>query len=111
MVKPVPDGYHTVTPYLIVEGASKLIDFAKQAFGAEETVRMPGPGGTIGHAEIRIGDSFVMLSDGAPTIRRACQTSSSTSTTATLHIRRRSRPGASPSASRLTSSSATVPAA
>ena len=66
MVKPVPDGYHTVTPYLIVEGASKLIDFAKQAFGAEETVRMPGPGGTIGHAEIRIGDSFVMLSDAGP---------------------------------------------
>jgi len=63
-IKPIPDGYHTVTPYLIVNGASGLIDFAKGAFGAEEMFRMPGPDGTIGHAEMRIGDSVVMLADG-----------------------------------------------
>ena len=62
-VKPIPDGYHAVTPYLIVEGASQLIDFTREAFGAEETFRMPGPGGVIMHAEIRIGDSMVMLAD------------------------------------------------
>jgi uncharacterized glyoxalase superfamily protein PhnB len=65
-VKPIPDGYHTVTPYLIVEGAAGLIDFAKQLFGAEELFRMPGPDGTVGHAEMRIGDSVVMLADAGP---------------------------------------------
>jgi uncharacterized glyoxalase superfamily protein PhnB len=65
-VKPIPDGYNTVTPYLIVEGASKLIDFARQVFGAEEMFRMPGPDGKIGHAEMRIGDSVVMLGDAGP---------------------------------------------
>jgi PhnB protein len=64
-VKPVPDGYHSVTPYLIVRGASQLIDFAKEVFGAEETFRMPRPSGVIMHAEIRIGDSMVMLSDAS----------------------------------------------
>jgi PhnB protein len=62
-VKPIGDGYHSVTPYLVVEGAEKLLTFVKLAFGAEETVRMPGPGGSIGHAEVRIGDSTVMLAD------------------------------------------------
>ena len=62
-VKPIPDGYHSVTPYLVVEGANALIDFAKQAFDAVETYRMPGPGGAVMHAEIRIGDSMVMLAD------------------------------------------------
>ena len=62
-VKPIPDGYHSVTPYLVVEGANALIDFAKQALDAEETFRMPGPGGVIMHAELRIGDSMVMLAD------------------------------------------------
>ena len=66
MVKPIPDGYHSVTPYLIVDGAAKLIDFTKQALGAEETFRMPGPGGQIMHAEVRIGDSMLMLSDASP---------------------------------------------
>lgn len=66
MVKPIPDGYHSVTPYLVVDGAAKLIDFAKQAFGAEEMFRMPAPQDTIGHAEIRIGDSVVMLADAGP---------------------------------------------
>jgi uncharacterized glyoxalase superfamily protein PhnB len=62
-VKPVPDGYHTVTPYLTVEAAARLIEFLKQAFDAVETERMTRPDGTIGHAEVRIGDSVVMLSD------------------------------------------------
>ena len=61
-VKPIPDGYHTVTPYLIVKGAAQLIDFLKEAFGAQETFRMPGPEGIM-HAEVRIGDSAVMMSD------------------------------------------------
>lgn len=65
-VKPIPDGYHSVTPYLVIEGASKVIDFARQAFGAEETFRMDGPGGAIMHAEMRIGDSVVMLGDASP---------------------------------------------
>jgi len=62
-VQPIPDGYHTVTPYLVLEGAAKFIDFAKQAFGAEETFRMAGPDGKIGHAELKIGDSMIMLGD------------------------------------------------
>jgi PhnB protein len=67
-VKPIPDGYHSVTPYLIVQGAAKAIPFYKKAFGASETHRMPGPDGKIGHAEIRIGDSPVMLADEFPEI-------------------------------------------
>jgi PhnB protein len=62
-VKPIPDGYHTVTPYLIVPDAAQLIDFLKQAFDAQESVRMASPDGRIAHAEVRIGDSVVMLSD------------------------------------------------
>jgi len=65
-VKAKPDGYHSITPYLIVRGGAAAIDYYKAAFGAQETVRMPGPGGTIGHAEIRIGDSVVMLADEPP---------------------------------------------
>ncbi len=62
-VKPVPEGYHSVTPYLIVDGAAAAIEFYKKAFGAIEMVRMPAPGGRVGHAEIKIGDSHVMLAD------------------------------------------------
>ena len=62
-VKPIPEGYHSVTPYLIVNGSARLIDFMKQGFGAEEIFRMDSPQG-IGHAEVRLGDSIVMLSDG-----------------------------------------------
>ena len=65
-VKPVPDGYHTVTPYLIVNGASAAIEFYKKAFGAEELFRMPMPGGRVGHAEMKIGDSRIMLADEFP---------------------------------------------
>ncbi len=62
-VKPVPDGYHTVTPYLVVQGVAQLIDFMKQAFAAEEIRRMTRPDGSIGHAEVKIGDSRVMLGE------------------------------------------------
>lgn len=65
-VKPIPDGYPTVTPYLCVAGASDAIEFYKNVLGATERMRMPGPDGTIGHAEIQIGDSVVMLSDEFP---------------------------------------------
>jgi PhnB protein len=64
--KPIPEGYHTLTPYLAVDNATEAIEFYKHAFGAKERMRMPGPEGTIGHAEIEIGDSLVMLSDPFP---------------------------------------------
>lgn len=65
-VKPIPDGYHTVTPYLIVQGVAKLIDFLKQAFEAEEIHRTTRPDGTIMHAVVRIGDSVVMMGEFKP---------------------------------------------
>ena len=65
-VNPIPDGYRTVTPYLIVRGVAKAIDFYSKAFGAKEVVRMPGPDGGIAHAEIKIGDSMVMMADENP---------------------------------------------
>jgi PhnB protein len=65
-VKPIPDGYHSVTPYLIIKGASDAIEFYKKAFGATELFRMPAPGGKVGHAEIKIGDSPIMLADENP---------------------------------------------
>jgi PhnB protein len=64
--KPIPEGYHSVTPYLAVEDAAQAIDYYKKAFGAKERVRMDAPGGKIGHAELEIGDSVVMLSDPFP---------------------------------------------
>jgi PhnB protein len=66
--KPVPDGYHTATPYLIVNGAAQAIEFYKKAFGATELMRMAQPGGKIGHAEIKIGDSPIMLADESPDV-------------------------------------------
>lgn len=65
-VKAIPDGYYTLTPNLTVRQASKAIDFYKKAFGAEEIVRMPGPGGSIMHAELQIGNSRFMLADEMP---------------------------------------------
>jgi PhnB protein len=65
-VKPIPDGYHSVTPYLIISGAGAAIEFYKRAFGATELLRMPGPGGKVMHAEIKIGDSPIMLADEMP---------------------------------------------
>ena len=65
-VKPIPDGYHTATPYLITQGAAAAIDFYKKVFGATEIMRMAQPDGKIGHAEMRIGDSVIMLADEVP---------------------------------------------
>ena len=65
-VKPIPEGYHSVTPYLIIKNAAAAIEFYKKAFGAMELFRMDQPNGKIGHAEIKIGDSPIMLSDEFP---------------------------------------------
>ena len=64
--KAIPDGYTTATPYLIVKGAADAIDFYKRAFGATEMLRMADPQGRVGHAEIKIGDSVIMLADEHP---------------------------------------------
>jgi PhnB protein len=65
-VSPIPPGYHTVTPYLCIKGAARAIEFYKKAFGATELCRLEAPGGMVGHAEVKIGDSPVMLSDEFP---------------------------------------------
>ena len=65
-VKPIPEGYHSVTPYLCVEGAADAIEFYKKALGATEVLRMGSPDGKVGHAEVQIGDSRVMLADEFP---------------------------------------------
>jgi PhnB protein len=64
--KPIPEGYHTLSPYLAVDDAAQAIEYYKKAFGAKERMRMEAPGGKIGHAELEIGDSMVMLSDPFP---------------------------------------------
>jgi len=64
--KPIPDGYHSVTPYLIARNATQAIEFYKRAFGAQELGKLPMPDGKIGHAELRIGNSIVMLADEFP---------------------------------------------
>ncbi len=65
-VSPIPAGYHSVTPYLLIRGASEAISFYQKAFGAVEVMRLQGPDGRIGHAEIQIGDSRVMIADEHP---------------------------------------------
>jgi PhnB protein len=65
-VQPIPEGYHSLNPYLSVDDAKQAIEYYKQAFGATERVLMPGPDGKIGHAELEIGDSVVMLADQMP---------------------------------------------
>ncbi|HEX8740984.1 MAG TPA: VOC family protein [Casimicrobiaceae bacterium] len=69
MVQPIPAGYHTVTPYLMVRGAARAIDFYRNAFGASEVMRFDEPNGRVAHAEIRIGDSHVMLADESDAYR------------------------------------------
>ena len=64
----IPQGYNAITPYLIIKGAAQAIDYYKKVFGAIETVRMPGPDGKIGHAELKIGDSHIMLADENPSM-------------------------------------------
>jgi len=66
MTKPIPEGYHSVTPTLTVRGAANAIEFYKKAFGAQEVNRFPAPDGSIMHAEIKIGDSRIMLNDESP---------------------------------------------
>ena len=63
-VSPFPEGYHRITPYLVVDGAAKAIEFYTKHFGAEEFVRMPGPEGKVMHAEMKVGDAVFMLADG-----------------------------------------------
>ena len=65
-VKPIPDNYPRVTAYLAIDGAGDAIEFYKKIFGAQERFRMPGPDGRIGHAEIQIGDSVIMMADASP---------------------------------------------
>jgi PhnB protein len=64
--KAIPAGFHTVTPHLVIRNAGRAIDFYKEAFGAKELFRMPGPDGKIMHAEVKIGDSILMIGDEAP---------------------------------------------
>src|SRR4051794_38562718 len=64
--KPIPDGYPQVIPYLIVDGAAQAIEWYATVFGTTERIRMPGPGATVGHAELQLGESVIMLADAFP---------------------------------------------
>jgi PhnB protein len=87
MPNPVPDGYHTVTPYLICRNAARAISFYEKAFGAKLLYRLPGPNGTIGHAELEVGDSRVMLADESPDgAWRSPQTVGGTPVTMVLYV-------------------------
>src|ERR687895_304237 len=85
MVKPIPEGYPRVTPYLIVDGAAAAIDFYKSVLGASERMRMGGPGEKVGHAELEIGDSVIMLADEHPEMD-ALGPKSVGGTPVTLHV-------------------------
>ena len=86
-VKPVPDGYHTVTPHLVIRGAAAALEFYKKAFGAEEVCRMPMPDGkTLMHAEIKIGDSHLFLCDECPGMNRSPQSLGGCCTTINLYV-------------------------
>src|SRR5688572_22768566 len=69
MVKAIPEGYHSVTPYLFCKGAAAAIEYYKKAFGAIEIMRHPMPDGQLGHAEIKVGDSVIMLADEFPDMK------------------------------------------
>jgi PhnB protein len=85
MAKPIPDDYPRVTPYLVVDGAADAIEFYKSILGATERMRMPGPDGRIGHAELQIGDSMIMLADENPDMGVRGPTSIG-GTPVTLHV-------------------------
>jgi PhnB protein len=88
MAKPIPDGYHTVTPYLSIHDAAKAIEFYKRAFDATELHRMAGSHGKITHAEIKIGDSVIMLADEMPGSEcRSPQALGGTSTSIFLYVK------------------------
>ena len=84
--KPIPQGFHTVTPSLVVRGAAEAIEFYKKALGAEELVRMPSPDGKIMHAELKIGDSIIFISDEFPNMGVSKAPQSLGGTTGTLHL-------------------------
>ena len=88
-----PTGYHSVTPAIVVRGAADAIEFYKRAFGAEELSRMPGPDGTIVHAEIKIGDSIVMARRREPAIRKKLTAQPQGQSRLTSHLRGRRRRG------------------
>jgi PhnB protein len=84
-VRPIPKGYRSVTPYLCVQGGAEAIKFYKKAFGAKEVMRMPAPGGLVGHAELMIGDSKIMLADECP--QMGCRSpKASGGTGVTIHL-------------------------
>ncbi len=85
-VRAIPEGYYTVTPHLVVRGAESAIEFYKKAFGAVERGRMAGPGGLLMHAELKIGNSIVMLCDEMPGMERWVSPDSLKGTTAALHL-------------------------
>ncbi len=86
-VKAIPDGYHTVTPHIVIKDAAKAIEFYKKAFGAEEIARMPGPGGNgVMHAEIQIGNSRIMMCDEMPEMESCVAPTSLKGTTVSLLI-------------------------
>ena len=84
--KPIPEGFHTVTPHLVIRGAAEAIEFYKKALGAQELSRMTGPDGKIGHAELKIGDSVIFLADEFPAPNAAKSPQTVGACTATLHL-------------------------
>ena len=90
-VKPIPDGYHTLTPFLTVRDAMSAIEFYKQAFGAVERGVAKGPDGKVMHAELKIGDSIIMLSDEYPGIRSSLTTMHRRRRHGAAHLHRRRR--------------------
>jgi len=91
MAKPIPDGYHSITPYLTIKGAAEAIAFYQRAFGAVEVYRLPMPDGRIGHAEVQFGDSRVMLADEMPEmpdiVMRGPRTLNGTSVGVVLYVK------------------------
>ena len=85
-VRAIPEGYYTATPYLVIRGAERALDFYKKAFGAVERSRMPGPGGLLMHAEMTIGNSIIMMCDEMPQMQRWLSPDSLKGTTAAVHL-------------------------
>jgi PhnB protein len=85
-IKEIPKGFHTVTPYLTVSDCARAIDFYRRAFGAEELFRLDGPDGKVAHAEIKIGDSIIMLSDEMPGWGRSPQSLGGTAVDIMLYV-------------------------
>ena len=86
-VREIPKGFHTVTPYLIVTDGARAIDFYKRAFGAQELLRLDGPDGKVAHAELKIGDSIIMLSEEMPGRTRSPQSLGGTAVDIMLYVK------------------------